>query len=64
MLLDIYLNHILQFSLNFSQILAIKNLKKHIILALIIFCIVFWLYIAIASKKKAAKICYIPRNGP
>jgi hypothetical protein len=44
----------LQFSLNFSQILAIKNLKKHIILALIIFCIVF---LAIYSNSQQKKGC-------
>jgi hypothetical protein len=47
-----------------SQILAIKIFKKHIVLALKFFSIAFWLYIYIASKKMAAKICYIPWNGP
>jgi hypothetical protein len=32
--------------------MAIENLKKHLILALLIFSIVFWL--CIPSKKKAA----------
>jgi hypothetical protein len=35
-----------------GQITAIENLKKHLILALLIFNIAFWL--CIPSKKKAA----------
>jgi hypothetical protein len=38
------------FFLNSGQILTIENLKKHIILALPIFNIAFWLYIG--SQKK------------
>jgi hypothetical protein len=40
------------FFLKFGGILADKNLKKHLILALLIFNIPFWLYIA--SKEKSA----------
>jgi hypothetical protein len=36
--------------LKFAQILAIENLLKHLILAILILNITFWLYIA--SKKK------------
>jgi len=32
--------------------MAIENIKKRLILALLIFKIAFWLYIAIASKRK------------
>jgi hypothetical protein len=32
--------------------MAIENLTKQLILALLIFNIAFWLYIAIASKRK------------
>ncbi len=38
--------------LNFCQILAIENLKNHIILALLICNIAFWLYVASGTKKK------------
>jgi hypothetical protein len=40
-----------QILLKFNQILAIENLKKHLILPLLIFNIAFWLYRA--SQKKA-----------
>jgi hypothetical protein len=32
--------------------MAIENLEKHMILALLFFKTAFWLYIYIASKKK------------
>jgi hypothetical protein len=38
--------------LNFHRILAIENVKKYLVLALLIFDIAFWLYIA--NQKKAA----------
>jgi hypothetical protein len=55
-LLPAYLNHVYlklwRYFLNFGQIMAIENIKKHLIcLALLIFIIAFWLFVA--SKTKA-----------
>jgi hypothetical protein len=49
---------ILKFFLIFGRTMAIENLKKHLILSLLVFDFTFWLYIYIyrASKQKAGAI--------
>ncbi len=40
--------------------MAFENLKKHVILALLVFNIAFWLYIYIASgEKEASSLCFV-----
>jgi hypothetical protein len=58
-LLATYLNHMQTsgyFFFNFDQILAIEIFKKHMILALSIFSMAFWLYITSKKKKGCLEI--------
>jgi hypothetical protein len=44
---------VLQILLRFGRILAIENLKKHLILALLIFNMTFWLFKTQRKNKKS-----------
>jgi len=62
-ILATYLNHVYKFGiffLNFGQIMAIENLERHLILALLISNLAIWLFMA-SGKQGCSKM--IPTMG-